>query len=246
MELHVIKKLLDMYPTLRYFTLAGFGEPTLCPKFPDIVDFLRENHKYVGIISNGSNIGPFRRLKSIPNSISISLYGSDSASYINNTGCDMFEDVISNFRQLKSRFENVGFSFTITKTNYLELEKILCLCDKLEPEFFDLQNCLPYGSGNIQQTMNTITQEDKEIIQYIDQVSANRKYIRQNPIYIDLNHPKFSCRSHNYIINLDGDGNIGGCQRQIPPDPVFGNIFSDVNPFRSQKMEEIRKRIKKE
>jgi len=43
------------------------------------------------------------------------------------------------------------------------------------------------------------------------------------------------------MINLDGDGNIGGCQRQIPPDTSFGNIFTDKDPYNSLEMRKCEK-----
>ena len=42
---------------------------------------------------------------------------------------------------------------------------------------------------------------------------------------------------------MDGDGNIGGCQRQIPPDASFGNIFTDKDPYNSLKMRESREHV---
>lgn len=245
MELSVVQQLLNIYPDIQYFTLAGFGEPTLCPDFHKIVDFLKENHTYVGIITNGSNIEPFLRLKSIPNSISISLYGYDSSSYLKTTGRNGFDKVIANFKELKAKFKNVGFSFVITKTNYHDLEKILILCDQLKPDYLDLHNCLGYKPEECNSPTNTITKSDTEIIKIIDEKIRGRSFIRQKPVYIDLNRPGFSCKSHNFLINMDGEGNIGGCQRQIPPDQSFGNILLDIDPFKSKKMEEIRIRINK-
>jgi MoaA/NifB/PqqE/SkfB family radical SAM enzyme/GT2 family glycosyltransferase len=245
MELSVIVKLLGLYPKIQYFTLAGFGEPTLCPDFCEIVNFLKENRKYVDIITNGSNIEPFLKLHSEPNSISISLYGYDSESYLKNTGSDGFERVTLNFKKLKSTFKSVGFSFILSKKNYQDMEKIIRLCDVLKPDFLDFHNYLPYSSPDSDRVSNIISLEDNQIIEYIDRVCGNRQYIRQKPQIINMSVPSRSCQSHNYVINLDGEGNIGGCQRQIPPDPAFGNIFSDSNPFKSPKMREIREKIKK-
>ena len=51
---------------------------------------------------------------------------------------------------------------------------------------------------------------------------------------------KFNCLSYDYVINIDGDGNIGGCQQYIPPGPSFGNIFNEKDPFNSLEMDRLR------
>ena len=85
-----------------------------------------------------------------------------------------------------------------------------------------------------------ITVKDTHIINYINKMCAGRKYIKLKPIYAGFDDPRFNCKSYYYIINLDGDGNVGGCQRQIPPDASFGNIFTDKDPYNSLEMRKIR------
>lgn len=68
---------------------------------------------------------------------------------------------------------------------------------------------------------------------------------RIRPVYVDFDNPKFNCRSYEYVIKLDGAGNIGGCQRQIPPDASFGNIFRDKDPYNSLKMCKMREQMHK-
>lgn len=60
LDVEVIKKSLEQYPTLNGFCLVGLGEPTLNKNFVPIVNYLKENKKFVGVITNGSNIKPFQ------------------------------------------------------------------------------------------------------------------------------------------------------------------------------------------
>jgi radical SAM protein with 4Fe4S-binding SPASM domain len=83
--------------------------------------------------------------------------------------------------------------------------------------------------------------QDSEIIDYIDNLCLKRDYIELKPVYIDIENPSYKCRSYDNIINLDGNGNIGGCLRQIPPSNLFGNIFTDRDPFNSKEMYKHRK-----
>lgn len=240
MTLATVQKLLSLYPAIDAFTVTGIGEPTLCPNFVDIVNFLKKKKNFIGIITDGMNLDKLLEPSYEPNYISISLYGYDNKSYLDNTGIDAFDTVIETFSKSKSRFKNVGFSFILNRTNYKDLDNVLSLCDNLKPEFIHLINHLIYDAGNPDEVRKIITVKDTHIIDYINDTCMGRDYIRVKPVYLDLDNPKFNCKSYDYKINVDGDGNIGGCQRQIPPDSSFGNIFIDKDPYNSSEMRKSR------
>ncbi len=81
MDLEVIKKLLDEYPSLQGFCLAGLGEPTIAKHFPEVVNYLLDHDKYVGIITNATYPERLLQLKKSPSYISISLYGYNRDEY---------------------------------------------------------------------------------------------------------------------------------------------------------------------
>ena len=240
MTVTTVRKLLSLYPSLNSFTVAGLGEPTLCPNFGDIVNFLRKNKKHVGVITNGTNLNKLLGLTYKPSYISISLKGYDNKSYLAYTGVAAYDRVIETFFSVKAKFKNVGFSYMLNKTNYKDLEKLLPLCDNLKPDFLHLTNYLVYDPSVPEEVQKIITVKDSEIIDYISKICVGRDYIRLKPVYIDFDNPKYNCRSYDYKINLGGDGNIGGCQRQIPPNISFGNVFIDNDPYNSLKMRNLR------
>lgn len=240
MTVTTVQKLLSSYPSLNSFTVTGLGEPTLCPSFGDIVNFLRKNKKHVGVITNGTNLSKLLGLTYKPSYISIRLKGHDNKSYLAYTGVVAYDRIIETFFSVKSKFKNVGFSYMLNRTNYKNLEKLLPLCDNLKPDFFHLTNYLVYDPSVLEEVQKIITVKDSEIIDYINKICVGRDYIRLKPVYIDLDNPKFNCRSYDYKINLDGNGNIGGCQRLIPPDASFGNIFTSKDPYNSLKMRKLR------
>jgi MoaA/NifB/PqqE/SkfB family radical SAM enzyme len=240
MTLGTVKKLLSLYRSIRAFTIAGFGEPTLCEEFVDIVNFLKKERKKTHIITNGTNINRLLQLKYIPDRITISLYGYDANSYSLYTGVNAYNQIIENFLAIKESFDNVFLFYILNRENYRDLNKILSLCDKLQPVFLQLVNYLAYDITNKAETQKIISVKDKKIIEYIDELCKNRNYVKEKPVYIDFEHPKFNCSSYSSRINLDGDGNIGGCLRQIPPSLPFGNIFKEKNPFYSAEMKRLR------
>ena len=241
MKLNTVKKLLSLYPSIKSFTLAGFGEPTLCKEFVDIVEFLKKEGKRVNIITNCTSIKKFLDLDCSVDQISVSLYGYNIDSYYLYTGLNAYKLVLENFLQLKGHFDNVGLSYIVTRKNYLDLGKIIQLCDKLKPNFLDLLNYLAYDITTEEEIQKIITVKDKKISEYIDKLCKSRDYIRIKPVYVDFEHPKFNCNSYDSRINLDGEGNIGGCMRQIPPDLSFGNVLKEKDPFNSREMKKLRR-----
>lgn len=244
MKLETVQRMVSLYPSINNYCIAGFGEPTLCSDFVAIVNFLKMKGKYVGIITNGTNLDKFLQLRSVPDYISISLYGFDKESYVAYCGVPAFEQVVSNYMTLRKRYHNVGFSYITNKKTYRSLDRILRLCDDLRPQFVHLLNHLVYEPNNEEETQKIITVKDKDIIKKIDDLCRNRKYVALKPYCVDFDNPRMNCKSYNDVINLDGGGNIGGCQRKLPPDIRFGNIFEDKDPFNSKEMKRLRKRIK--
>lgn len=241
MTLGHVQRLLDLYPSINRFCVAGYGEPTLCANFVEIVGFLKVAGKNVTIVTNGTNLSNFAMLAYDPDCISISLYGYNDEQYLSYVGSAVFDKVIGNFLKLKERFKNVGISYIVSRDNYKDLGGILSLCDEIKPTFVDLHNYLVYDPDNKDETSKVVTVKDRDIIEYIRSVSAGRNYRINMPVYIDLDRPAFRCRSYDYVINLDGRGNIGGCQRQLPPDSRFGNIFSSNDPYNFPEMCRLRK-----
>lgn len=242
-DLELVRKILEAYPTLQGFCVAGYGEPTLAKQFPEVIDYLIENGKYVGVITNGTYPDRLLQLKKNPNYISISLYGYNDEQYKEYVGASAYKKVIENFKTLKARFGNVGFSYFLNKENYKRLDKILALCDEIQPAFLNLANYLAYDSVETEDTRKIIRITDIDIIKYIEERCGNRKYINAKPIYLDDKDKEYNCPSYSSVINIDGQGNIGGCQRQMPPSITYGNMFVEDDPYNNIQMSTLRKRI---
>lgn len=236
MSLTVLNRVLSLYPSIASFCIAGFGEPTLCPAFSEIVDLLKCRGRYVGIITNGLQIDAFSRLATKPDYISISLYGYDNTTYASYCGRAVFDEVIRNFHFLRRRFGTVGFSYIVTRHNTDTLASVLTCLDSLDPSFLHLVNYLAYDISDPEEIEKIITIDDTDLISRIDDLCRPRSYITAKPVYIDPSRPSYKCRSYCQLLNVDGSGNIGGCQRHNPPDVQYGNIFSDADPFNSPKM----------
>ena len=243
MSIDMVDKIMSTYPSIQSFCIAGLGEPTIAKQFPEVIDHLIDNGKYVGIITNATYPERLLQLKNKPSYISISLYGFNKEEYKSWTKVDAFEKVKENYKILRQKFSDVGFSYILNKENYKKLDAILKLCDELQPAFLNLVNYLAYDSVETEDTRKIISLHDTEIIKYIEERCDSRKYVKVRPTYVDETNEEYSCYSYGRVINVDGQGNIGGCQRQITPSIVYGNFNMEEDPFNSVPMQILRKGI---
>ena len=153
------------------------------------------------------------------------------------------QNVIENYWRLKEKYSNVGFSYTLSKNNYQDLSKILCLCDNLNPSFLQINNYLP-RSLCPEQVEKSITVNDRSIINAIEKVICNRPYSIHTPTFLTFDRPLAGrtpiCNSYNRIITVDEAGNIGGCNGPISPSSCFGNIFTNTKPYNTPEMRRLR------
>lgn len=244
MTLETVKQLLKVYPSIHGVCLAGLGEPTLCSNFGEIVNYLIDAGKYVGIISNGSNAESLINLEKKPDYLSISLYGYDRNSYIESVKLDIFDTVMNNFSLLRNNFKSIGFSYFINKQNYKQLSKIINIAHKEKADFLHITNYLAYDISDKEEIEKIITVNDKEIIAEIDVLLSQLDLPGARPVYVDHDNYIFNCPSYGLLINVNGAGDISACQRQIAPSPDFGNVFDDKDWYNDGEIQECRSKIK--
>jgi len=245
MTLPVVQRLLSLYPSINSFCIGRFEESTLCPNFISIVDFLKKNGREVKIETSGVNIEKLMALTYEPDCITINFYDPNNVKYHDHPGADAFDKVVDNFQVLKNRYKNVGFTYMVNKTNYRTLNNFLDLCDELQPSFLYLHNYLACDFDNSTEVAKAITSKDSDALNYIDLIVKGRNYSISKPVALDTDRPKEYCRSYDYLINVDSCGNISGCQQLIRPNNLFGNIFTDDDPFNSSEMIKLRRNMHK-
>ena len=241
--LPTVERLLALYPSIKSVCVAGLGEPTLCPEFSEIIGFLKREGKFVGVISNGTNIEPILSSIIAPDYVSVSLYGFNRQSYAERVKRDVFDTVVANISRLKETLPQVGISFYVNRENYHELPGIIDIGERIGVDFINITNYLAYSLTD-EEIARVITTADLSIIEKIEKYLAQSGKIGARPVYVDSNRFEFYCPSYDNQINVDGAGNVSFCQRQISPSAEYGNIFSDANPFADEPARVLRSRIK--
>ena len=235
MTLAVVKRLFALYPSIASVCVAGYGEPTMAPEFQNIMHFLEQRKVICSLITNGINADPLLRLNARPSYISISLYGTDNASYKEYCGRAVFNDVMRTYAQLRRQKQRVGFSFILGKKSIGQLPAVLDLCDELHPDFLHLYPFLIYNMCDQDSINNIITIEDRDNIKYINMLTEGKEYVHK-PLFPDFFSTHYTCSSYARMIGVDAVGNISGCTRQIPPAQKYGNIFQEKDPFNNLEM----------
>lgn len=242
MSLTAVKALLAQYPDIAVFAMAGQGEPTLAPEFSDIVRFLAGLDKGIILDTNGVNSREVAELTGCISRISLSLYGYDRESFRRYTGVDGFDAVMRSWDIYKKVCPQVCISYIVDKDNLGELENVVRLCDRLEPSRLLLYNPLCYDASDTAQMAKIITAQDTPVIEVMERLAQGRAYPVDLPPYPDFACPRNSCRSYCAVINMDGNGDIGGCLRKVIPDGSLGNVFQDADCFNTPAMQRLRRR----
>jgi MoaA/NifB/PqqE/SkfB family radical SAM enzyme len=242
MTLTIVRRLLDQYPDISVFAMAGQGEPTLAPEFADIARYLAQAGKVLILDTNGVNAGSVAELKGSFSRISLSLYGYDRASFTAYTGFDGFDAVMDSYRVYRETCSQVCISYIVDKDALQDVRRMFDLCDALQPSRLLLYNPLCYDDSDTVQKAKVITARDEDVIAAIADIAVGRQYPVDLPPYPDYRTPLNSCRSYCAVINVDGNGNIGGCLRKVPPDERYGNVFRDADCFNTPEMLRLRRR----
>jgi MoaA/NifB/PqqE/SkfB family radical SAM enzyme len=116
-------------------TLEGGGEPTLHPRFKDIVHYAYERGASLGLITNGT-----RDISDVVHQfkwIRVSLDSSDAEQYMKEKGKDNFNQVIANLRSF-SKARNpektfLGVGYVMTKRNLNGLDQLIDIPGSISP-----------------------------------------------------------------------------------------------------------------
>jgi MoaA/NifB/PqqE/SkfB family radical SAM enzyme len=249
--LDTLRYILDRFNRSLFVCLAGVGEPFLNPNLGELIKLANKNKKIVGVITNGTLLEDkiMDVVKSPLNSISISLNALNKDEYMDISCCksDLFDEVVDNINSLvrernkeKSNLQ-IRVSFICHKGNYKNIPKMIELSKSLGVNGVDLINLIP--------TMKF--EFTRDYCLYNDNNDAVELLNGLNPdeYKFDIRLPKLlipgcnnrKCRWYFESISIDSTGNIGSCGAIMSPNPDYGNIFNDKDPWNNQHFIDMRK-----
>jgi MoaA/NifB/PqqE/SkfB family radical SAM enzyme len=111
------------------------GEPTLHPRFPEIVDILRHRGLRFTLVSNAWNFGAFRaqllRYPEVLGCIAFSLDGAVAEVHDGNRGAGSYERVVAAASFCRREQIPFGFRMTLTRANLSQIRGVAHLAERL-------------------------------------------------------------------------------------------------------------------
>ena len=121
-----VERLTHLLPSLRRLqtriALLSGGEPLLNPAWADMARLLKENGQSVWLLTAGLALAKHaRRVGQLCDSVTVSLDGTNSATYAAIRGLDAFDKVCEGIRAAADQGIPVGVRVTLQRANYREL-----------------------------------------------------------------------------------------------------------------------------
>jgi MoaA/NifB/PqqE/SkfB family radical SAM enzyme len=233
LDITTITTLINRFPTIEAVCICGFGEPLLSDNLVWIIQTLKNNNKFTGLITNGSllteKLPVLIHHNSVPNYISVSLNAPNADLHEKFSGTKSFDKVLEGIKfSLESGIETY-VSFICSKDNFDQVPEFARLAHSLNVTGIHLHNVLPhFKEENNKNFWDLVLQKkDKHLIDEIKKMPES-KLVKTFPILVDQNETRRNCIFPWGTIAVDGNGNISVCNSVYPCEAKNGNITDPV------------------
>lgn len=250
MSIDLIKKIYKKFPESIFVMLGGVGEPTLHPKFKEIIKLSAKNRKKINLITNGTlltkDMMKFLVKEKCINQISISLNAGNEKIYnkITDSKKENFNIVVNNIKalvKLKKEYKSkvdIVVSGVYSKEFIMHAYEFLDFCDELCVDRIDLHRYIDF---DIHDSLHDIDEFSNDLELLKNYVNENIKTKCILPHQITSNSYNKNCDWYFKNISFDSNGNIGSCGRVISPCSKYGNINDDNDIWNNDYMKKMRK-----
>jgi MoaA/NifB/PqqE/SkfB family radical SAM enzyme len=232
-------------------SFIGNGEPMLNKDFFKMVAHAREKKLSVSMFTNGILLGQHIGdiLKNNVQTINISINAANYLEYRRFTGSDqkVYEQCVDNIRELVQKKKEtshpieVSCSIIVDKKNYKDIPEMISFAEDLGIDSLTLCHYMPNPSKPEDAKERCIFKSDQRAWKFIKKLALKEYKIPVSfPQLIDDNPDNRLCRASLYSMSIDGDGNIGGCERQLLNTEGQGKYW-DKDVFNNDHMKELRR-----
>jgi len=133
MSLDSVRRLLpDLMRLNTQVVLISGGEPLLNPQWPQIAELLRSGGLKLWLLTSGLSLAKHaRRAATLFDAITVSLDGTDAATYQAIRGLDAFEKVCAGIRAVARTSTPASVRVTVQRANYRQLPQFVRLAREL-------------------------------------------------------------------------------------------------------------------
>jgi len=243
----LVGRVLNVFSTIRYATVAGFGEPTLSDQCGNVGRLLSKHCEAVALITNGIDLDQHADDLAVNgyDTIVVSLNGADVQERAEfGMGKGMRETILG-IRKLIDAGQKTVVSFIVHKGNVHRVFAWLNLAHQLEVEGVDLVNLLPpYGlrAGDARAFWELVIKDDDDrelaLLEHVQETHPFAEKVRAWPVPLDT-QGLHRCQSPSRVVGVDGAGHLTVCRRIIPPLRNAGLIWMQ-DPYQCPAFAELR------
>jgi len=253
MTYEVFRKIMAMFDHVEYVAFIGQGEPLLNNDVFRMFEYLMRRKKKVNLVTNGTTIDndvAVRLMQYNLEIIHISLKATSVLDYKKIAGCseECYERIISGigrlvkYKKILHKDTKIAIQYVLGRNNLFDMPKVIELAESLGVDKVVFLNYIPFGAFNEEGTKQSLFFEDDDARGFIGEIKTRpHKLIIDGPILLLKNGHKGLCPSSFTNLCIDSAGNVGICDRVIPPAEKYGNVFRDRNIWNSECFIEARK-----
>ena len=230
MDIATAKTLLYKFPSIESICICGYGEPFMSPNLKYIIEFLKNENKFVGLITNGSLLlDRLPLLIKYPDYISISINGISAEMHEATTKTKSFDKVLQGIKLCVSKGIETYVSYVCTKESIKKVPQLLELVKSLGVKTLHLQNLLPHFKEENDQDFWDLVLQTKDIstIENLKKLPG-AEIIKAYPIPIEQGVTRRNCKFPWSTIQVNGNGSISICNSIYPCRSENGNINDHV------------------
>lgn len=227
LDIEVVEKLLyELGNHGTGVTLEGGGEPTLYPKFRDVVNIGEKFGVDMGLISNGTvDISDCAdKLKWIR----VSLDSSTEEEYIREKGVNCFEHVLENLRKM-SQARNpektfIGIGYVLTTRNQSDLLGVIKQLDAIGVDYIYLRPV--EEAGDITPSLESLLGLRRQLAELTAETRI--KYMLTITDRVIDQNAGLPCIAHSLTSIIHANGEIALCEKRRKDGIILGNLYEDT------------------
>ena len=249
----LLRTILDCYPNALRVMLIGIGEPLLSPHLSELVGECVKRRMIVDTVSNGVALDAHTPeiLRWGLDRLCVSVNGHTAEDFHRLTGMPeaSFSKILRNVQNLvRARSDNkamirIEISFIVDTGNYRHLGEMMELAESLGVDGANFYNFLPTPYPGFTPEERCLYEDDPGVQEELGRLMS--KIFRCDVTWPRLlrrhGEQRTICRWPFTLLQVDGDGNVGGCPVAMLNMHENGKIW-DKDPWNNEYFRDLRRR----
>jgi len=209
-DFHIVKELFkDLAENgTRGIVIEGGGEPTIYPKFIDVLRCAKDYGLNLGLITNGARLTYENNINCF-DWIRVSLDAANRNQFLEGKGSDLFDTVISNIEKIANHKDRnglvVGVGYVLTKNNEDNLEYLVLNLHNIDVDYIQIRPVIDHPELMPKNTdlSYLVKHSTSKFTVYIHNMNENM--IKGNG--------NLPCRAHSLSTVIAANGDVYLCGR---------------------------------